>query len=327
MKSTLTPFIVQVDLPCGENWNNMLPDGKGRFCLNCKKQVIDFSSMSDPELQHFLHHSGSIPCGRFHQTQLNRMIGMAPSPVTKTSFPLPRAAAVLILWSLQLQAAAVQTDRQLYSAEHKKKQSCYLPGDSIILSGSVRDIQKKPLESAEIVFNGKLVSHTDKEGRFSFVLPDITSTGIKNFQLVAGFPGLNNAVRNYHPAMGSTSYDFTLYEPAGESSFHTMVVPRIENRIAPLLLSFRKNELKVKPDTRTALAELALQMKNNPFIHMALIISGQPADAVPSIKFRQEIIRVLEEEEGIAPERFRLTETADKNQKAFTLLIRQVVTE
>lgn len=59
--------------PCHENWNNMTPVDKGRFCGSCQKQIVDFSNMSDREVAQFFKNpsTGSV-CGRFMQDQLNR---------------------------------------------------------------------------------------------------------------------------------------------------------------------------------------------------------------------------------------------------------------
>ncbi len=59
--------------PCHENWDNMSPTEKGKFCGSCQKQVIDFSGMSDREIAQFFKKpsTGSV-CGRFMSTQLDR---------------------------------------------------------------------------------------------------------------------------------------------------------------------------------------------------------------------------------------------------------------
>jgi hypothetical protein len=322
-----TPFTIMVDVPCTENWHKMEPAKQGRFCLQCKKQVADFSMLSDQELQDYLRKTAIIPCGRFHPAQLNRMIGRPAKTTIKPRIVLPGTAAVLVLFSLQLQAA---TNDIKPTAQHSfffNQSYCDLPGDTLRISGTVRDQQHKPLENAEIVFNNELVGHTDKEGHFSFVLPDLPSIGVRHIRIVAGYPGLNNAVRNYHPAMGSTSYEFILYDPAGDDSFYIMGVPRIENRIVPLLLAFKKNEGKVKADTRAALGELAMQMRNSPFVRVTLLLSGKGANDVSSRKFSKEIKRILTEDEGIAEERLEEAINTDPAQKTFTLLIRQEVKE
>jgi hypothetical protein len=64
-----------IPVPCHENWDNMSPVEKGRFCGSCQKQVVDFSNMSDREIAQFFKKpsKGSV-CGRFMQDQLDRNI-------------------------------------------------------------------------------------------------------------------------------------------------------------------------------------------------------------------------------------------------------------
>lgn len=62
--------------PCHENWNQMTPQDKGRFCGSCQKQVVDFTTMTDQQLIRFFtekKEEGSV-CGRFHNDQLQRDI-------------------------------------------------------------------------------------------------------------------------------------------------------------------------------------------------------------------------------------------------------------
>lgn len=66
-------FMVQINEPCHENWNSMLPDEKGKFCLSCNKTVVDFSNKSDEEIKYILiEKSKEKVCGRFKTQQLNR---------------------------------------------------------------------------------------------------------------------------------------------------------------------------------------------------------------------------------------------------------------
>jgi len=64
---------LQISKPCHEDWDNMTPVEKGRFCSSCQKQVVDFSNMSDREVAMFFKKpsTGSV-CGRFMTDQLYR---------------------------------------------------------------------------------------------------------------------------------------------------------------------------------------------------------------------------------------------------------------
>lgn len=67
---------LQIYHPCHENWAEMLPNAEGRFCQNCQKVVIDFSKMTDNEINnYFLQRENEKICGRFKPSQLNRNIG------------------------------------------------------------------------------------------------------------------------------------------------------------------------------------------------------------------------------------------------------------
>src|SRR5690606_33211822 len=41
---------ISIPQPCHENWNDMLPEEKGRFCLSCQKSVYDYTKFSDNEI-------------------------------------------------------------------------------------------------------------------------------------------------------------------------------------------------------------------------------------------------------------------------------------
>lgn len=58
--------------PCHENWDAMLPEDKGRFCLSCQKTVVDFTAMNDRQVfDYFKNYQGNT-CGQFSNQQLGR---------------------------------------------------------------------------------------------------------------------------------------------------------------------------------------------------------------------------------------------------------------
>lgn len=73
-----------IPTPCHENWDNMTPEGKGRFCGSCNKQVVDFSLMSDQQVLNYFKQSTGSTCGRFANDQLQRPMLPATEQKKKT---------------------------------------------------------------------------------------------------------------------------------------------------------------------------------------------------------------------------------------------------
>ncbi len=63
---------VHIPTPCHEDWQQMTPVDKGRFCESCTKQVVDFSVMTDQEILNHLSKASGKLCGRFANDQLQR---------------------------------------------------------------------------------------------------------------------------------------------------------------------------------------------------------------------------------------------------------------
>ena len=63
---------IYIPNPCSENWNEMNPEEKGRFCSVCSKCVIDFTEKNTFEIQQIItEKSDESVCGRFYNNQLN----------------------------------------------------------------------------------------------------------------------------------------------------------------------------------------------------------------------------------------------------------------
>jgi hypothetical protein len=60
---------IKINKPCTEDWNEMTPKEKGRFCSKCTKVVQDFRQSTQQEIVR--HVTSSVKtCGRFYKHQL-----------------------------------------------------------------------------------------------------------------------------------------------------------------------------------------------------------------------------------------------------------------
>lgn len=48
-----TKTSLRIEKPCHENWNNMLPEEQGKFCMKCAKTVMDFTTKTKDEIVDF----------------------------------------------------------------------------------------------------------------------------------------------------------------------------------------------------------------------------------------------------------------------------------
>jgi len=86
-----------IEEPCHEDWNQMKPEAKGRFCSSCSKTVVDFSSMSDFSIVTYMEgKKHESVCGRFRPDQMDRPY-LLPKPHQVVSFDLKAVALGLAL--------------------------------------------------------------------------------------------------------------------------------------------------------------------------------------------------------------------------------------
>jgi len=75
------PLQITIPEPCTQEWEEMTSCNNGRFCGQCQKTVIDFTTWSDAELyKYFDAHKNEHFCGRYMSTQLNRDINILHQP-------------------------------------------------------------------------------------------------------------------------------------------------------------------------------------------------------------------------------------------------------
>jgi CarboxypepD_reg-like domain/Secretion system C-terminal sorting domain len=132
--------------PCHENWDNMTPADIGKFCGSCRKQVVDFSNMSDREVAQFFKKpsTGSV-CGRFMQDQLERDISIPRKriPWVKYFFQFALPAFLVSL------KASAQKDRPLIG---KVSSVCVRPlmGDTELQAFNI-PVDNNPIAKGKVV--------------------------------------------------------------------------------------------------------------------------------------------------------------------------------
>lgn len=96
-----TNYKINIPKPCDEDWNQMTPEETGRFCNNCVKSVVDFTTMNAPEIQeYFIKNQGKKICGRFNNNQLNKFDIQIPESFLKKRMPFHRAFLLALFISM-----------------------------------------------------------------------------------------------------------------------------------------------------------------------------------------------------------------------------------
>jgi len=160
---------ISISKPCHENWDTMTSSDKGRFCMACQKQVIDFTRASDREIVAAMQQDKNL-CGKFRNTQLDRELVIPKKKkgysilagFTFLSLLLPAAQKVMAQGSPMIIAEKGNNETVTDST---KVQPTDLTG---VIKGSVVDNFRLPLPAAKIRnLTNKKETETDFDGNFS----------------------------------------------------------------------------------------------------------------------------------------------------------------
>ncbi|GAB5557392.1 MAG: hypothetical protein SchgKO_16050 [Schleiferiaceae bacterium] len=91
---------ISIPEPCHEDWNQMTPMERGRFCDACQKNVWDFTKASDRELYRFFENKPQGVCGRFSTHQLDRdIVPMVNRPQKRAPWYFAGVFSLGSLWA------------------------------------------------------------------------------------------------------------------------------------------------------------------------------------------------------------------------------------
>ena len=175
---------ISIPKPCSEDWSNMTPTERGRFCAMCSKEVVDFTGMSKNETVDFIEKTPNL-CGRFYINQLNNELNpnkVFVSEIKGFGWLDKLVAASLVLFtfnSLKAQSSAnhSHTHAGINCAESKIDDSSKIEipkSERLVIRGSVVDIQtQEPISYAMVIAqNTTAQCSADMNGHFELVLPE-----------------------------------------------------------------------------------------------------------------------------------------------------------
>lgn len=142
---------ISIPEPCHENWQQMTPTDKGRFCKACAKEVVDFSKMTDEEmLEFFTKKAEASVCGRVMPQQLNRNIAKPVTIGQKVTWYWKYLVATFLLFA-KTPAKAQPSEIGKMVAKPPVEQNCNTVRGEIAVKPIAKDT---PVNE---IFKGKIV--------------------------------------------------------------------------------------------------------------------------------------------------------------------------
>ncbi|MBA9078502.1 carboxypeptidase-like regulatory domain-containing protein [Rufibacter quisquiliarum] len=216
---------VSIPTPCQEDWTAMTPHSQGRYCQSCQKTVVDFTTMTDAEVVHWLGKQKGETCGRFKNKQLEREL--MPTPISQNKWTWKAAALGVLVWiSAKDTHAKEKPPTSTFQQTHlssdipsPNQPNEYFSSDStLILKGQILDsLSKKPLSGVSIVLKGTTIgAPTDMEGNFTLEIPQHVSG--ENSVVVLSYLGYRALEKSTKAFTGQTKTIFLHEDPDAEIS-------------------------------------------------------------------------------------------------------------
>lgn len=186
--------------PCSEDYFKMSSAERGRFCSSCKKEVIDFTVLSEYQILEIFRNNNSKMCGRINPDQLEKDYKTATSGGKKSTWVAALFSTLMVLSSSTSKGAItnhvlpkIQLD---LSARRVTDGRTPAQKDSVkLLKGRVVDDKGEGLPGASIQIKGtsiKAVATTD--GRFEINIP--VNTRLSEAELQVNFIGFIPLFKN-----------------------------------------------------------------------------------------------------------------------------------
>lgn len=145
--------------PCHENWAQMTPNEKGRFCTACQKNVYDFTNSTDREIIGAYKKNQNL-CGRFLTTQLDRelvlpkerksiwlaslffgMVALFDTKVTAQEKPKTEQTDTKNINTANVPTETVNQSEEKMITGIVSDASGPIPGANVVVQGTTRGVQ------------------------------------------------------------------------------------------------------------------------------------------------------------------------------------------
>lgn len=158
---------ISIPQPCHENWNDMLPAEKGRFCQSCQKCVLDLTKMTDREIIETLKQDDL--CVKISHTQVDQI----NSKYNLTYPKWLRYPSLLIAFGFSSMGFAQNKSDLKYTTSDIEK---LIKQDTAITLKLqlVDDFDGSPIPDAKVYLNKrkrKISTVTDENGFFELEIP------------------------------------------------------------------------------------------------------------------------------------------------------------
>lgn len=175
---------VAIRNPCHEKFENFTPTEKGGFCMNCQKEVIDFSGMTNQQIIKTLQHTKNT-CGRFQEDQLG-LLGSVYDKKSNWSFAYLASGFGLIslLVSSNLQAQELNRSKDLRGTNKEKIEN---KGNAEIksvaqkipekITSNTLQVTSRQVKKENIVITGRIIDANNEALFGAVVLIDGTQHG------------------------------------------------------------------------------------------------------------------------------------------------------
>jgi len=166
---------IQINKPCSEKFDTFKKTDNGGFCTSCKKNVVDFTKMSDQEIFKYFSNEESKTCGIFLESQLKSYSNSSISSNKTKSSAFASSLFGLSLVSLLSLTNAYSQEKNNTNTIIKEENSTTKnnknsedQNEKFTVSGIVTD-GNVPLPGASIYLkNYNIGTQTDMEGKFTF---------------------------------------------------------------------------------------------------------------------------------------------------------------